>query len=55
VRDTVDGFTYVEHESGERELYDLNVDPAQLENKAGDPSYAATRARLADRLDELLR
>ena len=36
--------TYVEHESGEVELYDLRVDPAQLENKADDPAYAGTAA-----------
>jgi arylsulfatase A-like enzyme len=54
VRDVANGFSYVQHETGEFELYDLNLDPAQLENKAGDPSYAATRARLADRLSELL-
>jgi hypothetical protein len=47
--------TYVEHESGEVELYDLAVDPYQLENKAGDPAYADRRQRLAERLDELLR
>src|SRR5262249_480871 len=49
VRDTSDGFTYVEHESGEVELYDLRVDPMQLENKANDQSYAPSRARLAAR------
>ena len=54
VRDVANGFTYVQHETGEFELYDVHLDPAQLENKAGDPSYAATRARLADRLSELL-
>ncbi len=54
VRDLAGGFTYVEYESGERELYDLTVDPAQLENKAGDPTYAAMRARFAQRLAELL-
>ena len=55
VRDTANRFTYVEYESGEVELYDLAVDPAQLENKADDSSYAGTRARLAERLNELLR
>jgi arylsulfatase A-like enzyme len=54
VRDVRGGFTYVEHESGEIELYDLTVDPAQLENKASDPTYAGTRERLANRLNELL-
>ena len=55
VRDVTNAFTYVEFESGETELYDLSADPAELENKAGDPSYAATRQRLSERLDELLR
>ncbi len=54
VRDVANGFTYVQHETGEFELYDLNADPAQLDNKAYDPSYAATRAQLAARLSELL-
>ncbi len=54
VRDVTNGYTYVEHESGETELYDLTADPAQLENKADDPSYAATRERLSERLEELL-
>jgi hypothetical protein len=55
VRDTTSGFTYVEHESGEQELYDLTADPAELESKASDAGYAQTRARLAERLKELLR
>ena len=54
VRDVANHFTYVEHESGEVELYDLAVDPAQLTNRAGDPTYAEAQARLAARLDELL-
>lgn len=54
VRDLANAFTYVEHESGEIELYDLTLDPAQLQNKAGDPAYAVTQSRLAARLDELL-
>ena len=55
VRDVTRALTYVEHESGEVELYDLNVDPAQLDNKATDPTYAATRQSLALRLADLLR
>lgn len=54
VRDFARGLTYVEHESGEVELYDLNVDAAQLDNKAMDPGYAATRQSLALRLADLL-
>lgn len=55
VRDVANGFTYVEHATGELELYDLTADPWQLENKAGDPAYTATQARLAARTRELLR
>ncbi len=54
VRDVANGFTWVEYETGERELYDLNEDPWQLENRADDPDYTAARLRLAARLRELL-
>jgi arylsulfatase A-like enzyme len=35
-------YSYVEYGNGERELYDLQLDPSQLENLAGDFAYAAT-------------
>ena len=54
VRDAANGFTYVEHESGEIELYDLTADPYELENVAANPAYAAERARLAARLQDLV-
>jgi arylsulfatase A-like enzyme len=54
VRDVADHLTYVEHATGEVELYDLASDPWQLENRADDPRYAVARARLHDRLGELL-
>lgn len=54
VRDVARGYTWVEYETGERELYDLTVDPWQLENKAADPAYAAIRAELRQRLVMLL-
>ena len=54
VRDVAEDFTYVQHESGEVELYDLTADPAQLTNQAGNPAYAETQARLAQRLGALL-
>ena len=47
------GYTWVEYETGERELYDLVEDPFQLENRADDPGYAGIRAELEDRLREL--
>ena len=54
VRDVAGGFTWVEYETGERELYDLTRDPGQLDNVADDPGYADERARLAARLRVLV-
>jgi hypothetical protein len=54
VRDVANDFTYVEHATGEVELYDLRTDPWQLDNQAGSPLYADVRARLRARLGELL-
>lgn len=45
--------TYVEYETGERELYDLGADPYQLESKHEDPAYAEERAELSARLQSL--
>lgn len=44
---------YVEYASGDRELYDLARDPAQLHNRARDHRYARTRAALARALRPL--
>jgi arylsulfatase A-like enzyme len=49
VRDVERGYTWVEYETGERELYDLAVDPHQLESRHDDPQYAAIRAELSAR------
>jgi len=46
-------YTYVEHISGETELYDLKRDRYQLDNLAGEPRFAEVRERLATRLAEL--
>ncbi|MBX3023653.1 sulfatase-like hydrolase/transferase [bacterium] len=54
VRDVANQYTYVEHASGEVELYDLAADPDQLQNRADDPGYLGERLRLAARLRELL-
>jgi hypothetical protein len=54
VRDVSGDFTYLEYETGERELYDLRIDPYQLENVANDPNYATEQERLRLRLKELL-
>lgn len=47
-------FVYVETENARPELYDMAIDPFQLENQAENPSYAAVVARLRERLDQLL-
>jgi N-acetylglucosamine-6-sulfatase len=44
---------YVEHASGERELYDLRSDPDELVNVVNDPAQAGTLAQLQARLDVL--
>jgi N-acetylglucosamine-6-sulfatase len=55
VRDVDGGYLWVEYETGEHELYDMNVDPNQLDNRADDPAYASVRERLERRLDELIK
>lgn len=46
-------YAYVENGTGEVELYDMELDPFQLTNVAGNPVYAAARAALAARLASL--
>ena len=46
-------YLYVEHASGEVELYDMTVDPDQLDSVAGDPAYAEDQAALARVLDKM--
>ncbi len=43
----------VRHEEGGVELYDLETDPYELENRADDPSYLAEREDLTRRLQAL--
>jgi arylsulfatase A-like enzyme len=43
-------YVYFEHVTGERELYDLTVDPHQLESLHDHPTHAQTVAKLAARL-----
>jgi arylsulfatase A-like enzyme len=45
-------YAYAER-AGEAELYDLAVDPYELENVAGDPRYADVEAELSARLAEM--
>lgn len=44
---------YVEHSSGEQELYDMNNDPYQLQSLHADPAYSDQLADLAGRLHQL--
>jgi arylsulfatase A-like enzyme len=45
-----ESYMYAEHDTGERELYDLQGDPFELQNLDGDPAYADVEAQLADQL-----
>ena len=46
-------FTYAEYSTGERELYDLAVDPDELESKHASSEYEGIRLELAKRLAAL--
>jgi arylsulfatase A-like enzyme len=51
-------FVYVQHSTGERELYDMragtaNYDPFQLNSRHGASAYAQIRSQLATRLNQL--
>jgi arylsulfatase A-like enzyme len=46
-------YLWVEYAYGGRELYDLNLDPYQLENRAGAQAYAEVEADLVRRLARL--
>jgi N-acetylglucosamine-6-sulfatase len=48
-------YTYVEHHTGEVELYDLQRDPDELDNLAGTPGVAGVQAELAGELRRLRR
>ncbi|HRH46412.1 MAG TPA: hypothetical protein PKY82_32510, partial [Pyrinomonadaceae bacterium] len=48
----VDDFTYIEYETGEKELYDLKKDPDQLKNIASTADSAWLK-KLAEHLQEL--
>jgi N-acetylglucosamine-6-sulfatase len=47
------GWSYIEHEDGSEELYDLDADPFQLESRHADPAQATLKARLAARIEKL--
>ena len=50
---TADGRTYVEYETGEEELYDLEGDPRQLRSLHDAPERAVEEAALSARLESL--
>ncbi|OJF14282.1 hypothetical protein BG844_10650 [Couchioplanes caeruleus subsp. caeruleus] len=44
-------YKLLEHDNGERELYDLITDPREKVNVYTEPAYASIRADLTRRLD----
>jgi arylsulfatase A-like enzyme len=46
-------YLWVEYESTQRELYDLQADPYQLTSRHADPALASTRSTLASQLAAL--
>ena len=46
-------YKYVDNSSGELELYDLDNDPYELQNQAGNPAFAEVQSELAARLKKL--
>lgn len=50
-----DRYLYVEHSGGAKELYDMYVDPYQLNSRHADPALAPVRADLSKRLETLRR
>jgi arylsulfatase A-like enzyme len=46
-------YLYAQYSTGERELYDLKLDPYELRSRQATPAYARTRSRLATRLQQL--
>jgi N-acetylglucosamine-6-sulfatase len=48
-----EGYTYVERDTGEKELYDMAVDPYQLESQHADPAKADLTAQLSSELATL--
>jgi arylsulfatase A-like enzyme len=46
-------YTYVEYNNGERELYDLQADPYELQSLHNAPAYASVKTTLSNRLRKL--
>jgi N-acetylglucosamine-6-sulfatase len=47
-------FIYAQHLNGDRELYDLQKDPYELQSQHASPAYDAIKAQLASRLHNLM-
>jgi arylsulfatase A-like enzyme len=47
-------YVFARHSTGERELYDLERDPFQLQSRHGSSGYAAIKRRLNERLNALV-
>jgi arylsulfatase A-like enzyme len=45
-------YKYVSYEDGSEELYDLLVDPYEMESKHDDPTYAAIKIEMVDLLEQ---
>jgi N-acetylglucosamine-6-sulfatase len=46
-------YMYAEHNTGEKELYDLQKDPFELQSRQNNPAYNVIKAQLANRLLQL--
>ena len=46
-------YMYAEHSTGEKELYDLQKDPFELQSRQNNPAYASVQAELAAHLHQL--
>jgi N-acetylglucosamine-6-sulfatase len=46
-------YMYAEYDSGEKELYDLQKDPWELQSRDGSPAYASVQAQLGGDLHQL--
>jgi arylsulfatase A-like enzyme len=49
----VPGWKYAEYYNGDKELYDLANDPAELDNQANNPAFQAKKDELAQKLRDL--
>ncbi len=46
-------YMYAEHDTGEKELYDLQKDPWELQSRQGNPAYDSVQGKLANDLHQL--